>query len=110
MQLNLICPPIDLRKANYMRHDHANVPLNIQNIIYVKGSIYKVYPDEEGTPAISFAVVGREAPILWLFPKHRFGYEQALALRNAVLGQIERGIYSPEIKTSFYLEELKITS
>ena len=109
MQLNLICPPIDLREAVYMRHDCANVAINIQNIVYVRATTFKVSPDEEGTPAISFVVVGKD-PVLWLFPKHRFGFDRAVALRDAVLEQIERGTYSQDFTTTQYLEALKITS
>lgn len=107
MQLNLICPPIDLRDAVYMQHDYINVALNIQNIIYVKGSMYKAYPDEEGTPAISFTVVGKD-PVLWLFPKHRFGFDRAVALRDHVLDAIERGSYSADMTTTQYLEIIKL--
>lgn len=107
MTLNLICPPIDLREAWYMRHDYTNDPINIQNIISVKAEKYSAYPDEEGTPAIFFNVVGRDKPLMWLFPKHRYGFEKAVELRDAILEQIERGSYSPDVTTTQYLEALK---
>ncbi|QZE57238.1 hypothetical protein MPK71_gp029 [Erwinia phage pEa_SNUABM_1] len=109
MQLNLICPPIDLREAYYMRHDFTNDPINIQNILSVKADKFCAYPDEEGTPAIFFTVTGAKEPLIWLFPKHRFGFEKATALRDAVLEQIERGDYSPDFTTTQYLEALKTT-
>ena len=106
-KLNLICPPIDLRTAWYMRHDYTNNPINIKNILTVRASLYKAYPDEEGTPAIFFDVVGRDEPLMWLFPKYSFGFEKAVELRDAVLEQIERGDYSPDFTTTQYLEALK---